>query len=128
MGGTTVDGAERAADGGQRTAETVVGAGSVPLYRLFAFADRTDAALMAVGAVAAVANGMARPLMTFILGDVIDAFGSSDSSNVVHRVAKVRSCVVRPLVCSCCMSALLFCGEKTTTRRSTSVNEIASDE
>ncbi|PWZ34481.1 ABC transporter B family member 11 [Zea mays] len=63
--------------------------GRVPLYRLFAFADRTDAVLMAVGAVAAVANGMAQPLMTFIFGDVIDAFGSSASSDdVLHRVVK----------------------------------------
>ena len=46
-------------------------AGRVALHRLFVFADRTDTALMAVGAVAAVANGMAQPLMTFIFGDVI---------------------------------------------------------
>nr|CAB3477292.1 unnamed protein product [Digitaria exilis] len=64
--------------------------GRVPLHRLFAFADRADAALMAVGALAAVANGMAQPLMTFIFGDVIDAFGSAVSSNdVLHRVVKV---------------------------------------
>ncbi|XP_062212545.1 ABC transporter B family member 4-like isoform X2 [Phragmites australis] len=61
----------------------------VPLHRLFAFADRMDAALMAVGAAAAVANGMAQPLMTFIFGDVIDAFGSTASSGVLHRVIKV---------------------------------------
>ena len=89
MRGTTQASGERAGDGGTRTAETT-GAGSVPLYRLFEYADRTEAALMVVGAVTAVANGMARPLMTFILGDVIDAFGSSDSSSVVRRVAKVR--------------------------------------
>jgi ATP-binding cassette subfamily B (MDR/TAP) protein 1 len=63
----------------------------VPLYRLFAFADRTDALLMAVGAVMAVANGMAQPTMTFIFGDVIDAFGSSASPDVLHRVVKVRA-------------------------------------
>ncbi|XP_044977654.1 ABC transporter B family member 4-like isoform X1 [Hordeum vulgare subsp. vulgare] len=57
---------------------------------MFAFADRTDAALMAVGAATAVANGMAQPLMTFIFGDVIDAFGSAASSrDVLHRVTKV---------------------------------------
>ncbi|RLM94014.1 ABC transporter B family member 3-like isoform X1 [Panicum miliaceum] len=67
-----------------------VAAGRVPLHRLFAFADRTDALLMAVGALTAVANGMAQPLMTFIFGDVIDAFGSAESSNhVLHRVVKV---------------------------------------
>jgi ATP-binding cassette, subfamily B (MDR/TAP), member 1 len=84
---------ERAAGGRERPAaadKQAAAVGTVPLHRLFAFADRTDAALMAVGAAAAVANGMARPLMTFILGDVIDAFGSADgSSNVAHRVSKV---------------------------------------
>ncbi|CAD6238380.1 unnamed protein product [Miscanthus lutarioriparius] len=43
---------------------------------------------MAVGAVMAVANGMAQPIMTFIFGDVIDAFGSA-SPDVLHRVVKV---------------------------------------
>ena len=65
----------------------------VSMFRMFAFADRTDAALMAVGAASAVANGMAQPLMTFILGDVIDAFGSAAGSpdDVLHKVAKVRA-------------------------------------
>ncbi|KAL6621267.1 hypothetical protein ACP70R_033699 [Stipagrostis hirtigluma subsp. patula] len=63
--------------------------GRVALRRLFAFADRTDAALMAVGAVAAVANGMAQPLMTFIFGHVIDAFGSAATSHILHTVTKV---------------------------------------
>ncbi|KAJ1289132.1 hypothetical protein BS78_02G141500 [Paspalum vaginatum] len=79
---------ERAA-GTARGGETAPAAGRVPLHRLFAFADRTDAALMAVGAVAAVANGMAPPLMTFIFGDVIDAFGSGANSDVLHRVIQV---------------------------------------
>ncbi|KAL6884597.1 hypothetical protein ACP4OV_010533 [Aristida adscensionis] len=62
----------------------------VPLRRLFVFADRADVALMSVGAVAAVANGMAQPVMTFIFGDVIDAFGSSASPHqLLHRVTKV---------------------------------------
>ncbi|CAL4963322.1 unnamed protein product [Urochloa decumbens] len=83
-------GAEGAAGGRKRPPVDKVAVGTVPLHRLFAFADRADAALMAVGTVAAAANGMARPLMIFILGDVIDAFGSTDSSsNVVHRVSKV---------------------------------------
>nr|CAB3473238.1 unnamed protein product [Digitaria exilis] len=75
---------ERAAGGGRERPVGKVAVGTVPLHRLFAFADRTDAVLMAVGTVAAVAHGMAQPLMTFILGDVIDAFASV----VVHRVSK----------------------------------------
>jgi ATP-binding cassette subfamily B (MDR/TAP) protein 1 len=34
---------------------------------------------------------MAQPTMTFIFGDVIDAFGSSASPDVLHRVVKVRA-------------------------------------
>ncbi|WVZ86906.1 hypothetical protein U9M48_033620 [Paspalum notatum var. saurae] len=71
------DGERAAGAGTARGGETAPpAAGRVSLYRLFAFTDMTDAALMAVGAVAAVANGMAPPLMTFIFGDVINAFGS----------------------------------------------------
>jgi hypothetical protein len=59
---------------------------------MFAFADKTDVALMAVGTVSAVANGMAQPVMTFIFGDVINAFSSAGSSpEVLHRVSKVRA-------------------------------------
>ncbi|CAL4975975.1 unnamed protein product [Urochloa decumbens] len=85
---------ENASDGGgagrEERPKPAAGVGRVPVHRLFAFADRTDALLMAVGTIAAVANGMAQPLMTFIFGDVIDAFGSAESSNhVLHRVVKV---------------------------------------
>uniref|UniRef100_A0ACD5ZQY6 Uncharacterized protein n=2 Tax=Avena sativa TaxID=4498 RepID=A0ACD5ZQY6_AVESA len=75
--------------GGEKRAKHEYGA-RVPLYRMFAFADRRDAALMAVGVVTAVASGMAQPIMTFILGDVINAFSSAGSSHdVVRRVTKV---------------------------------------
>uniref|UniRef100_A0ACD5V8Z7 Uncharacterized protein n=1 Tax=Avena sativa TaxID=4498 RepID=A0ACD5V8Z7_AVESA len=74
---------------GEKRAKHEVGA-RVPLYRMFTFADRTDAALMAVGVVTAVASGMAQPIMTFVLGDVINAFSSAGSSpDMVHRVTKV---------------------------------------
>jgi ATP-binding cassette subfamily B (MDR/TAP) protein 1 len=73
--------------------QATTAASRVPLYRMFAFADMTDGALMAVGAASAVANGMAQPLMTFIFGDVIDAFGSAADSpeDVLHKVSKVRA-------------------------------------
>ncbi|XP_048528057.1 ABC transporter B family member 11-like [Triticum urartu] len=78
--------------GGGERARREAPAARVPLYRLFAFADRTDVALMAVGTVAAVANGMARPVMTHIFGDVVNAFSSagfSPDSDVLHRVSKI---------------------------------------
>ncbi|XP_066311948.1 ABC transporter B family member 3-like [Miscanthus floridulus] len=82
-------GGREGAAAGSRENPKPAAAGRLPLYRLFVFADRTDALLMAVGAVAAVANGMAQPIMTFIFGDIIDAFGSSASPDVLHRVVKV---------------------------------------
>ncbi|TVU32270.1 hypothetical protein EJB05_23994 [Eragrostis curvula] len=65
------------------------GARTVPMHRLFAFADRRDAAMMAVGAAAAVANGIAMPFLTFLIGDLVDAFGAADRARVVHVVSKV---------------------------------------
>ncbi|CAL4910449.1 unnamed protein product [Urochloa decumbens] len=66
------------------------GTGSVPFYRLFAFADGADAALMSAGAVGAVANGAALPLMTVLFGRLIHAFGGAATSrDVVARVSGV---------------------------------------
>ncbi|XP_047082242.1 ABC transporter B family member 11-like [Lolium rigidum] len=59
------------------------------MHRLFAFADRRDAVLMTVGAVAAMANGVAMPFLAFLVGDLVDAFGPANRANVVHAVAKV---------------------------------------
>ncbi|KAJ3685940.1 hypothetical protein LUZ61_015104 [Rhynchospora tenuis] len=61
----------------------------VPLYKLFTFADGFDVVMMVIGAAAAMANGMAQPMMTFIFGDVINAFGGGTEENVLHRVTKV---------------------------------------
>ncbi|KAL6991362.1 ABC-type xenobiotic transporter, partial [Sarracenia purpurea var. burkii] len=60
----------------------------IAFYRLFSFADRLDIGLMIVGVTCAVANGMAQPLMTLIFGKLINSFGSSDPSSVVHEVSK----------------------------------------
>ncbi|KAF5944013.1 hypothetical protein HYC85_018090 [Camellia sinensis] len=61
----------------------------VAFYRLFSFADRFDIALMIVGTVSAIGNGMAQPVMTLIFGTLINSFSSSDPSHVVHEVSKV---------------------------------------
>ncbi|KAL9994678.1 putative ABC transporter type 1, transmembrane domain superfamily [Helianthus debilis subsp. tardiflorus] len=64
---------------------------TVPFYKLFAFADLTDYMLMIVGTVSAIANGVCLPLMTLLLGDLINSFGhnQSDDNNVVDVVSKV---------------------------------------
>ncbi|XP_052201325.1 ABC transporter B family member 9 [Diospyros lotus] len=61
----------------------------VAFYRLFSLGDRRDMALMSVGTVCAVANGLVQPLMTLIFGTLINSFGSSDRARVVHEVSKV---------------------------------------
>ncbi|KAH9797569.1 ABC transporter B family member 9 [Citrus sinensis] len=61
----------------------------VPFYKLFAFADKQDAVLMIVGTISAIGSGLAHPFMTLIFGHLINSFGSSDRSHVVHEVSKV---------------------------------------
>ncbi|KAF8762694.1 hypothetical protein HU200_009223 [Digitaria exilis] len=77
-------------DGRARKGVAIAAAGSVPFYRLFAFADGADAALMSLGAFGAVANGAALPLMTVLFGRLIDAFGGAATTrDVVSRVSGV---------------------------------------
>lgn len=63
---------------------------TVPLYKLFSFADPLDQLLMLVGTVGAIGNGISMPLMTLIFGNMIDAFGgNSNTKEVVDEVSKV---------------------------------------
>nr|KYP57748.1 ABC transporter B family member 21 [Cajanus cajan] len=63
---------------------------TVPLYKLFSFADPLDHLLMFVGTVGAIGNGISMPLMTLIFGNMINAFGeSSNTEEVVDEVSKV---------------------------------------
>ncbi|KAH7672463.1 Xenobiotic-transporting ATPase protein [Dioscorea alata] len=65
------------------------GSKRVSFFKLFSFADPKDVALMAVGMIAAMANGFSSPIMIFISGDLINAFGVANKDNVVHLVSKV---------------------------------------
>ncbi|KAI3962396.1 hypothetical protein MKW92_020817 [Papaver armeniacum] len=63
---------------------------TVPFLKLFCFADSKDKVLMAVGTIAACANGATIPLMTVLLGDMIDSFGKNEGTNeVAKQVSKV---------------------------------------
>lgn len=63
---------------------------SVPFYRLFSFADKADIALMLVGSLGALGNGVAMPLMTILFGQLIDSFGETlDQNQIVDTVSKV---------------------------------------
>ena len=73
----------------------------MPFLGIFRYADRTDAALTAVGTVSAVANGMTEPLMTVVFAAVIECFGAAgDDATVFHRVSNARS-VYAAHVCMC---------------------------
>ncbi|KAF7124732.1 hypothetical protein RHSIM_Rhsim12G0141000 [Rhododendron simsii] len=63
---------------------------TVPFYELFSFADSVDVALMVVGTIGAVGNGMGLPLMSVLLGEIINSFGQNQNNkDVVHVVSKV---------------------------------------
>ncbi|XP_058196057.1 ABC transporter B family member 9 isoform X1 [Rhododendron vialii] len=61
----------------------------VAFYRLFSLGDRLDTGLMIVGTISATLNGLAQPFLTLIFGNVINSFGTSDPSHVLHEVSKV---------------------------------------
>ncbi|KAK4347312.1 hypothetical protein RND71_033651 [Anisodus tanguticus] len=62
----------------------------VPFYKLFYFADRIDIALMIIGTLGAIGEGLTQPLMSVIFGKIVNSFGGASSSNeVLHSVSKV---------------------------------------
>lgn len=67
---------------------------TVPLYKLFAFADSTDYILMLLGSLGAAGNGISLPLMTVLFGNLIQSFGgTSNGHDALHQVSKV--CTLR---------------------------------
>jgi ATP-binding cassette, subfamily B (MDR/TAP), member 1 len=65
--------------------ESAHGDRSMWFYRLFAFADGADVALMALGVLGVAANGAALPLMTVVFGRLI----GTATRDVVSRVFAV---------------------------------------
>jgi len=64
---------------------------TVPLYKLFAFADSFDVFLMICGSLGAIGNGVCLPLMTLLFGDLIDSFGKNQNNkDIVDVVSKVK--------------------------------------
>ena len=64
---------------------------TVPFYKLFDLADTMDITLMSIGTIASVANGLAFPVMTVLIGSLMNAFGqNTDIHNLVHKVSKVK--------------------------------------
>ncbi|CAO1945643.1 unnamed protein product [Urochloa humidicola] len=83
------DGKTAAAGSSSNGAAAAATTAKVPSLVMFRYADRADAALMVVGTVAAVANGMSEPLMTLVFASVIECFGAGDDATVLHRISKV---------------------------------------
>ncbi|KAL8500763.1 hypothetical protein ACS0TY_020374 [Phlomoides rotata] len=61
----------------------------VPFYKLFSFADPRDKTLMIIGTIAAIFTGLSQPLMTLMLGKLIDVFGTAQRSDTTSLVSKV---------------------------------------
>jgi ATP-binding cassette subfamily B (MDR/TAP) protein 1 len=63
---------------------------TVPFYKLFHFSDSVDTILMIIGTIGAIGNGICMPLMTILMGELVDSFGQTqDNSDVVRVVSKV---------------------------------------
>jgi ATP-binding cassette subfamily B (MDR/TAP) protein 1 len=72
---------------------------SVSFTSLFRYADGADVVLMILGTVGAMANGVSKPLMTVIFGQVVNAFGGAVGvDDVLSRVNKVSSLLARSLL------------------------------
>uniref|UniRef100_A0A7N1A511 Uncharacterized protein n=1 Tax=Kalanchoe fedtschenkoi TaxID=63787 RepID=A0A7N1A511_KALFE len=54
---------------------------TVPFYKLFTFADSKDHAMMVMGTIGAVGNGVCMPLMTILMGELIDSFGLNQNTD-----------------------------------------------
>ncbi|KAM7521367.1 hypothetical protein LguiA_011269 [Lonicera macranthoides] len=59
---------------------------TVPFYKLFHFADSLDSILMIAGSIGAIGNGLCMPLMTILMGELIDSFGQNQNNDHVVRV------------------------------------------
>lgn len=66
--------------------------GSVPLLRLFAFADRFDYLLLCIGTLGAIVHGASMPIFLLFFGNVINGFGSNinNPSKTAVEVNKVK--------------------------------------
>ncbi|WCJ22610.1 ABC transporter B family member 11 [Euphorbia peplus] len=76
---------EKSSKGDQR-----VKANTIPFFKLFSFADSGDVVLMLLGTIGAVGNGVSMPLMSILMGEMINSFGSNQNdAKMVEVVSKV---------------------------------------
>ncbi|KAM3361926.1 ABC transporter B family member 9-like isoform X2 [Capsicum galapagoense] len=108
-------------DNGEKSS-TIKGDEKVAFYKLFSFAHRVDIALMTIGTIGAIGEGLTQPLMTLIFGQIINSFGTPSSSNeVLHKVSKVAIyyvylAIASAIACFLQMSCWMVTGERQATR------------
>ena len=94
-GDSTVEDSENNAQDMSKSKED--GTKTVPYYKLFSFADSLDYMLMSVGVISAIGNGLCLPLMSVIIGDMINSFGGTgNTKDVVGAVSKVNILRLKP--------------------------------
>ncbi|KAI3920894.1 hypothetical protein MKW98_015882 [Papaver atlanticum] len=62
---------------------------AVPFYILFSFADIYDVLMMFMGTISSMGSGIGMPILMVLVGQYIDAFGTSDPSTIVPYVLKI---------------------------------------
>ncbi|PQQ18802.1 ABC transporter B family member 21-like [Prunus yedoensis var. nudiflora] len=65
---------DKSSNGGDEKTEKVA------FIKLFSFADKTDIMLMLVGTIGAVGNGSCMPIMTILVGEMSDSFGTNQNN------------------------------------------------
>ncbi|KAK4741817.1 hypothetical protein SAY87_025405 [Trapa incisa] len=95
---------------------------TISFHKLFSFADQLDITLMIVGTIGAIGNGVCTPLMTILLGDLVNSFGQNQKNgDTVEAVSKVSLKFVY-LALGCGVAAFLqvsswiFTGERQAAR------------
>ncbi|CAK9201386.1 unnamed protein product [Sphagnum troendelagicum] len=90
-GGGREGGEEEEGDQKKKSKVPARGAQVAPYFKLFSFADPLDYLLMILGTIGSIGNGMTLPIMTLILGGLINAFGDNQNDNqqVIHAVSKM---------------------------------------
>ncbi|CAB4303787.1 unnamed protein product [Prunus armeniaca] len=76
----------KSSNGGEEKTERVA------FMKLFSFADKTDIMLMLVGTIGAMGNGSCMPIMTILVGEMSDSFGTNQNNthiglSVVSKVS-----------------------------------------
>lgn len=65
---------------------------TVAFYKLFSFADSRDHVMMVIGTIGAMGNGVCMPLMTILMGELIDSFGQNQNTDkTLEAVTSVSS-------------------------------------